>query len=408
MNRYPDHSPARYPARYSARYPASQPAACHPVRPSACCPVAHSPGHANGYSTLRRLPDPICHRIADPGRALDSDPAPATVRDHDASYKLVFSFREVVRDLIHGFIGNPWLRSLDWRSLEPVPAHYVSDRLRRGINDVVWRIDVPDQEQPLHLLIEFQSRNDADMAARMLAYVGMFYRDASRRRDRRRGQRYPPVLPIVLYNGNTRWRANTEMATMISPVPQSMASHQPRLNYCLIDRTRYTDAELAAKRNLVAVLMRFERAESIEAMLEPLRLAKELTAHNAALDEAMTAWFAALTSKALHLSEVHNLMELEMDMSARLDRILRRSVKKEVEKELEKELEKVRGKEREKGIEKGVHIGKAESLQRLLQHRFGPLSTHVVAKLDAASTDQLDAWQDRVLAVECLDDVFRA
>ncbi|XQU71722.1 Transposase (putative) YhgA-like domain-containing protein [Cupriavidus sp. H18C1] len=336
MNRYPDHSPARYLASYPACYPASQSAGCYPVRLPARCSVARSPGQANCYSTLRHRPDPICHRVADPGRTLDGDHAPATVRDHDASYKLVFSFREVVRDLIHGFIGNPWLRSLDWNSLEPVSANYVSDRLRRGINDVVWRINVPGQDQPLYLLIEFQSRNDADMAARMLAYVGMFYRDASRRRDRRRGQSYPPVLPIVLYSGNTRWRASTEIATMISAVPQSMASHQPRLNYCLIDRTRYTDAELAAKRNLVAVLMRFERAESIEAMLEPLRLARELTAHNAALDEAMTAWFAALTPNALHLTEVHNLMEFEMEMSARFHRWAREYAKKEVEKGIEK------------------------------------------------------------------------
>lgn len=182
---------------------------------------------------------------------------------------------------------------------------------------------------------------------------------------------------------------------MISPLPQSMASHQPRLNYCLIDRTRYTDSQLAGMRNLVAVLMRFERAENIEAMLEPLRLARELTAHNAALDQAMTAWFAALTPNALHLTEVHNLMELEMEMSARFDRWARQYTKQGVEQGIKQ------------GIEKGVHIGKAESLQKLLRHRFGPLSSHVIAKLDAASTDQLEAWQDRALEAQCLDDVFR-
>lgn len=273
MNHYLDHPVAGYSARY-------------PTQLSTRCPVADSAGQSsNSYAILRPRPEPICLGVAEPGPAADGGRAPANARDHDASYKLVFSFREVVRDLIHGFIGHPWLRSLDWNSLEPVPGSYVSDRLRYGINDVVWRIGVAGQDQPLYLLIEFQSRVDADMAARMLAYVGMFYRDESRRRDRRRGRRsgprYPAVLPIVLYNGSRPWRANTEIATMISPLPQSMASHQPRLNYCLIDRTRYTDSQLAGMRNLVAVLMRFERAENIEAMLEPLRLARELTAHNA-------------------------------------------------------------------------------------------------------------------------------
>lgn len=382
MNPYLDPPVAAHLARY-------------PVRPPARCLMTHSGGHAiGGYSTLRRFPDPICHRIAEPGDTADGD-APAKGRDHDGSYKLVFAFREVVRDLIHGFIDETWLRSLDWNSLEPVPGHYVLDRLRYGINDVVWRIDVAGQEQPLYLLIEFQSRVDADMAARMLAYVGMFYRDASRRpsrpHGRRRGPRYPAVLPIVFYNGNRPWQADTEIAAMICPLPPSMASHQPRLNYFLIDRTRYTDADLAGKRNLVAVLMRLERAQNIEAMLEPLRLARELTAHNAALDEAMTAWFAALTPNALRLTEVHNLMELEMDMTAKFYRWAREYAQKEVEQ----------------GIEKGVHMGHAKALAKLLRHRFGPLSTHVLAQLDAASTDQLEVWQDRTLEAECLDDVFR-
>ncbi|WP_456280278.1 Rpn family recombination-promoting nuclease/putative transposase [Cupriavidus sp. JZ107] len=375
----------------------------YPVRPPARCLMTHSGGHAiSGYSTLRRFPDPICHRIAEPGDTADGY-APAKGRDHDASYKLVFSFREVVRDLIHGFIDESWLHALDWNSLEPVPGHYVSDRLRYGINDVVWRIDVAGQQQPLYFLIEFQSRIDSDMAARMLAYVGMFYRDASRRRSRpgggRRGPRYPAVLPIVLYNGNRPWHADTEIATMICLLPQSMASHQPRLNYYLIDRTRYTDAELAGMRNLVAVLMRFERAENMEAMLEPLRLARELTAHNTALDEAMTAWFAALTPNALRLTEVHNLMELEMDMTAKFYRWAREYAQKEVEQGIEKGIEQ--------GIEKGVHMGHAKALAKLLRHHFGPLSTHVLARLDAASTEQIEAWHDRALDAKSLDDVFR-
>lgn len=193
---------------------------------------------------------------------------------------------------------------------------------------------------------------------------------------------------------------------MISPLPQSLASHQPRLNYCLIDRTRYTDSQLAAMRNLVAVLMRFERAQSIEAMLEPLRLARELTAHNAALDQAMTAWFAALTPNALHLTEVHNLKELEMEMSARFDRWAQQYTKQGIEQGIEKGIKKGIEQGIEQGIEKGVQIGQAKALEKLLRLRFGPLSTHILAKLDAASTDQLEVWQERALGAQCLDDVL--
>ncbi|MBO4123160.1 hypothetical protein J5T34_20745 [Cupriavidus gilardii] len=89
------------------------------------------------------------------------------------------------------------------------------------------------------------------------------------------------------------------------------------------------------------------------------------------------------------------MTDLKKEMTARFHRWAREYAEKEIEKGIEQ------------GIEKGIHIANAESLQKLLRHRFGPLSTHILAKLDAASTAQLEAWQDRALEAQCLDDVFR-
>lgn len=41
--------------------------------------------------------------------------------DADASYKLLFSAPEVVRDLVLGFIPDDWLHSLDYTTLEKIP-----------------------------------------------------------------------------------------------------------------------------------------------------------------------------------------------------------------------------------------------------------------------------------------------
>jgi hypothetical protein len=47
---------------------------------------------------------------------------------------------EIVRDLVAGFIDDPWLRSLDLETLEKVPAEFIGRRLRRRASDVVWRV----------------------------------------------------------------------------------------------------------------------------------------------------------------------------------------------------------------------------------------------------------------------------
>ena len=56
--------------------------------------------------------------------------------DHDASYKLLFSSPELVRDLVLGFIPDEWLHSLDYGTLEKMPASYVTDDLRHRADDV--------------------------------------------------------------------------------------------------------------------------------------------------------------------------------------------------------------------------------------------------------------------------------
>lgn len=278
--------------------------------------------------------------------------------------------------------------------MEMVPTHHVSDGLRVGMNDVVWRVRVPGQQQPVYLLIEFQSSNDPHMAARMLAYVGMLYRDVSRRTRSTGWRRYPLVFPIVFYNGTARWRAPTDIAAMIPSVPGRVASCQPSLQYCLIDRSTYTESELATQRNLVAALMRLEQATTVDAVFAPLRLARELAQGNAALDTALTAWVAAraanFSAAALNLNEVHNLMELDMELSQdygkwarRLERDIKRKVKAEVRAE-----------------------AKAEVLITLLDHRFGPLSEDIVSKVLSSSVEQIEDWTRRVLYAGRLDEVF--
>lgn len=43
-----------------------------------------------------------------------------TISHDDASYKTLFSAPEVVRDLILGFVPDPWLHGLDYATLDRV------------------------------------------------------------------------------------------------------------------------------------------------------------------------------------------------------------------------------------------------------------------------------------------------
>jgi predicted transposase/invertase (TIGR01784 family) len=60
----------------------------------------------------------------------------------------------------------------------------------------------------------------------------------------------------------------------------------------------------------------------------------------------------------------------------------------------------------QKGRTEGKAVGKAETLLRQLRRRFVTLSADVEARVQAADSDQLDEWLDRILDAKTLTDVF--
>ena len=92
-------------------------------------------------------------------------------RMDDAAYKSLFSRPGMVRDLLRGFAARDWSGALDFTSLTPLPACYVSRDLRQRHGDLVWRVRFGDERWLyLVLLLEFQSGVDRAMAVRMLTY----------------------------------------------------------------------------------------------------------------------------------------------------------------------------------------------------------------------------------------------
>lgn len=46
----------------------------------------------------------------------------------DASAKLMLSFTIVLKDLLRGFVNEPWLEHVDLSSVEPLNTEYTNDR----------------------------------------------------------------------------------------------------------------------------------------------------------------------------------------------------------------------------------------------------------------------------------------
>ncbi len=311
--------------------------------------------------------------------------------EHDSGYKLLFSSPELIRDLIQGFIPDDWLRGLDYGTLEKISNHYIADDQRQRTADVVWRVQVDGEWVYLYLLIEFQSTVDPHMAIRVMTSVGLLYQDLIRRHDLLPEQRLPPVLPLVLYNGEARWTAATDVAQLIPALPGHLARFQPRLAYWLIDESVYSEADLAPMRNLMAAVMRFEHAEAPERLIQLIGDLNDWLAGQPALKHTFAVWIRAIlqrhSRRQLILPQVNDLQELKMSLAQRIEQWARDY--------------------QQQGLEQGISQGQARVLQRQLTRRFGLLPDSIQARLEAAASDELETWLDRILEAKTLDEVFR-
>lgn len=341
--------------------------------------------------------------------------------EHDHAYKLFFSHREMVADLLRGFVTEDWVADLDLASLERVREIGVSADLRERDDDILWRVRLNRQGQPawlyVYLLLEFQSTVDAFMAVRVMAYVALLWQDLIKARVVKPGEALPPVLPIVLYNGEAPWNAPVSLAELvITDLPVQLQHWQPQVRYLLLEERTFHAVDLAALRNLVAALFRLEQSRT-PADIEQVVAALLQWLADPAQDNLRRAFVTWLKRVLLPVrvpgAEIPNVNDLQ-----ELHAMLAERVKTWTVEWKEQGLREGRQQGRQEGLQEGIQEGRQEGIQegrqegesrllrRLLIRRFGPLPASVEERLQVASEARLEFWAERVLTCQTLDEVF--
>jgi hypothetical protein len=203
----------------------------------------------------------------------------------------------MIRDLLSGFAARSWSETLDFASLNALPASYVTAKLQQRHSDLIWRIRFRNARWLyVVVLLEFQSTIDQRMAVRILTYTGLLYERLIADGALRDHDKLPPVLPIVIYNGAQRWSAPTALDQLIATGPaDALAAYQPSLRYFLLDHGRMQNTGLPPD-NLVSALIALETARTpAETAAATDGLIDLLARHDdQALNEAFSAWVQAL------------------------------------------------------------------------------------------------------------------
>ena len=285
---------------------------------------------------------------------------------HDASYKNFFTHPRTVADTLRAVAGD-FARQLDFSTLERMPASFVTSTLGQRHTDMLWRIGTTGGGWVyILILLEFQSTVDRRMALRMMDYTATIWKRLGKE-DLGPGGEYPFVLPVVIYNGERRWTAATDIGDLLSPMPGEPLGYWPRLRYLLIE-IRAQDPASLPPGNVLAMIARFEQAPTARALEE--------------LVGSLADWLEAIGEPELAAAFVAWIMQVLAQRFGPAGRELQRKLRNEEEGTMSTLMERARkwGEERDQlWLQKGIERERQASIQRerelvlgQVTRRFGP------------------------------------
>ena len=297
---------------------------------------------------------------------------------HDPASKLLFSRPRMVRDLLDGFAARGWSGALDFDTLVPLPASFVSEDLQQRHSDLVWRIRFRDDRWLyLVLLLEFQATVDPAMALRMLTCTALLYQRLDADGVLRDHGALPPVLPVVLYNGRRPWKAPVEMTDLVAAGSDLLAPYQPSQRYYLLDGARVADADLPAD-NLVSALIELEKTRDGARLREALQALGDLL--RAQGDDHLTQAFVTWLHQGLRFAGP--LPSGEGDPLTQLQ---------ETQTMLEENVREWTRELLEQGRAQGIEQGRAQGIEEGRHEERALLCRQAARKFDAVAAEELAA-----------------
>jgi predicted transposase YdaD len=221
-------------------------------------------------------------------------------------------------------------KRFDLRTLERCNGSYVSPDLRERRNDVVWRMRSASGWTYVYLLLEFQSTVDRFMAVRLLGYIALLWQDLIAQQFVAADGLLPPVLPIVLYNGDRPWTAPRDLRELIAPTPAFLSTLQPSSRYHFLDENQVPTSPGLKLHNLTSAIFALEQTPGLPGQRKVIAALRSWLKDRPDLREALGTWYAESLAPTGLLKQPKSgrmsIDEVEPMMATRIMQDIRRQV----------------------------------------------------------------------------------
>lgn len=171
---------------------------------------------------------------------------------HDIRYKKLFSHPQLIKELLESFVHEDFVKDLDFSTLKRLDKSFITDDFKEKESDLIYSISFKGTSVYIFLLMEFQSSVDRFMALRFLRYICEFYQSL----DKGNMQKLPAVFPLLLYNGDGRWTAETRFENLIDEtIPWQ---YIPHFEYFKVLENEFSPDVLLQINNVLATVFYIE------------------------------------------------------------------------------------------------------------------------------------------------------
>ena len=186
---------------------------------------------------------------------------------------------------LKGYTDIPLFKEIKPEDIENVSSHFLPLFQESRDSDTVNKIRIGNSEIYLIALIEHQSENDFDMSFRILRYIVFIWTDYAAQQEKlhkgitkSKAFLYPPILPIVYYEGTSTWSAPLNFKDRVF-LSDAFGDYIPSFNYLVVPLNKYSKQDLIEKNDELSLIFLINQLQSSSEFHNLKDIPKEYTEH---------------------------------------------------------------------------------------------------------------------------------
>ncbi|MBR1815342.1 MAG: Rpn family recombination-promoting nuclease/putative transposase [Lachnospiraceae bacterium] len=194
----------------------------------------------------------------------------------DINSRLIFQNHIMCAQFLRDFIDIDILKDIQPEDIIDETDIYQAYLGIKFETDTVKRIKVKNLDFPLYIisLIEHKSDVDYNVAMQLLKYMVLIWdtygkkqKDGQHGNPRNKDFKYPPIIPIVYYEGADRWTAGLHLQDRIF-MSEIFRDYIPDYKYKLVNIHDYTNDKLLSYDDEMSVFMMLNKIQTAEDLNE--------------------------------------------------------------------------------------------------------------------------------------------